>query len=80
MALIPYAVKFARFFDVERHPSGRLMSDYDKERKAAGLKKRKRKSNAKTRRRSRRKLKSKAHLRQVLKMAREVLKNNTGRS
>jgi hypothetical protein len=54
MALIPYAVKFARFFDVERHSSGRLMSDYDKERKAAGRKKRKQKSNTKTRRRTRR--------------------------
>jgi hypothetical protein len=75
MALIPYPVKRARYFAVERHPSGKIVTEYDRQRKADGAKKRAAKARAKAQRKRRRHLKTKTYIFEVLKMARAVLKN-----
>jgi hypothetical protein len=69
MALIPYPVKRARYFAVERHPSGKIVTEYDRQRKADGAKKRRRKAQRKRRRH----LKTKTYISEVLRMARAAL-------
>jgi hypothetical protein len=71
MALIPFETKLARFRAVERHPSGKIVSDYDRRRKAAGVKKHATKAGRVKRRLVKRR--ANAELRAVLKMARAVM-------
>src|SRR5271170_3929534 len=73
MGLIPFETKLARFRAVERHPSGKVVTEFIRQLKAAGVKKRARKYKAKAQRKRYRLLKSKTRLKALLKLAREAM-------
>jgi hypothetical protein len=69
MGLIPFETKLARFQAVERDPSGKVVREYDRQRRAVGVKKRR----LKAQRKRRRFLKSKTHVNALLAAARAAM-------